>query len=370
MLLRVAIRFPIRGERRAALGSFSRLLQRRAHRTVCGSMSLDHRGHVNFQNPLQLLMKTRLSNRSVPALCLLMAIGVSGCADGPAQRVAAEMSSTEGDDAQYAIATRNDRIGRIVVPVTINNQPDFHLMLDTGATHSVLTSKAAARLGLDVNDATVSEVQGVAGKINAHVVSIDQLQTGALKLRNLHVPIIDGPVVAELDGILGADGMSDKVITADFVHDRIHVGNASSLPANSLYAVIKFTLVSHRLVVADGVVGHIPVRVVIDTGGTQTLGNMSLLEALVRARRDKIGMESSVIDITDNQKLGRLLLVPELKIGPANITNAAILFSDFSVFNVWNLDKRPTLLIGMDVLGQLSELSINYKRQELLVRVR
>jgi len=295
---------------------------------------------------------------------------LSACTHAPAHRVAAEISSLPDDGARYAIATRSDRIGRIVVPVTINNQPDFHLMLDTGATHSVLTSKAAARLGLDLDKASMSEVQGVSGRINAHIVNVDQLQTGTLKLRNLRVPVIDGSVVAELDGILGADGMGDKTITADFIHDRIRVGDASSQPANSLYSVIKFTLVSHRLVVAEGMVGHIPVRVVIDTGGTQTLGNLPLLEALVHARKDRVGIESGVIDITDNQKNGRLIMVPELKIGPANISNPVILFSDFTVFNVWNLDKRPTLLMGMDVLGQLGELSINYKRQELQVRAR
>ncbi|MES1195906.1 MAG: retropepsin-like aspartic protease [Steroidobacter sp.] len=314
-------------------------------------------------------MSDTLQNRVVPILFLLVVMGLGACTDAP-KRVAAEISSAPGSEAQYAIATRNDRIGRIVVPVTINNQPDFHLMLDTGATHSVLTSRAAARLGLDVSQARVSEVQGVSGKVNARIVNVDQLQAGTLTLRNLHVPIIDGSVVSELDGILGADGMDSKVITADFVHDRIRVADASSLPANSLYAVIKFALVSHRLVVADGMVGHIPVRVVIDTGGTQTLGNLPLLEALARARRDQNEMESGVIDITDNQKNGRLLLVPDLKIGPANITNAAILFSDFTVFKIWNLDKKPTLLMGMDVLGQLGELSINYKRQELQVRAR
>lgn len=323
-----------------------------------------------FQYTLQSFMCNAFQHHIKSAFYLLMITMLGGCTDSPTHRVAAEISAPPDDNAQYAVATRNDRIGRIVVPVTINNQPDFHLMLDTGATHSVLTSKAAARLGLDITQATVSEVQGVSGRASARIVCIDQLQAGTLKLRNLHVPIIDGSVVSELDGILGADGMDDKVITADFVHDRIRVGDASSMPANSLYAVIKFALVSHRLVVADGMVGRIPVRVVIDTGGTQTLGNLPLLEALVRARRDQIGMESGVIDITDSQKNGRLILVPELKIGPANISNAAILFSDFTVFKVWNLDKRPTLLMGMDVLGQLGELSINYKRQELQVRAR
>ena len=321
-----------------------------------------------FQYTVQSFMSN--VSRICVICCLLAAIPLCACTSGSPQRVAAEISSLPDDNAQYAIATRNDRIGRIVVPVTINNQPDFHMMLDTGATHSVLTSKAAARLGLDISQATTSEVQGVTGRAEARIVSIDQLQAGSLRLRNLHVPIIDGSVVSELDGILGADGMDDKVVTADFVHDRIRVSDASSLPSNGLYAVIKFALVSHRLVVADGMVGRIPVRVVIDTGGTQTLGNLPLLDALVRARKDQIGMESGVIDVTDSQKNGRLILVPELKIGPANISNAAVLFSDFNVFKVWNLDKRPTLLMGMDVLGQLGELSINYKRQELQVLAR
>jgi len=199
---------------------------------------------------------------------------------------------------------------------------------------------------------------------------IDRLQAGTLSLRDLRVPIIDGAVVSGLDGILGAEGMDSKVISADFIHDRIRVSDAVSLPSNVLYTVIRFSLVSRRLVVVDGMVGRVPVRAVIDTGGNQTIGNMALLEALVRQHKDQIGMDSGVVDITNITRTGRLLLVPEIKLGPANITNAAVLFNDFNVFNVWNLDKRPTLLIGMDVLGQLGELSINYRRQELQVKSR
>jgi len=276
----------------------------------------------------------------------------------------------EENEAQYAIATRDGHIGRIVVPVTINGQGVFHMMLDTGATHSVLTPQAVSRLGLDLTQATQLEVQGVSGRINAPVMKIDEMQAGTLKLKDLSVPVIDGAVVAGLDGILGVEGMNNKAISADFVRDRIRIADGSSLPATSLFAVIKFALVSRRLVVVDGMVGHIPVRAVIDTGGTQTLGNLALLKAIQKQHKDRFSQDSGVIDITDSTQNGRLVLVPSVKLGPADITNAAILFSDFSVFDVWDLNKKPTLLVGMDVLGQLGELSINYRRLELQVRAK
>jgi len=199
----------------------------------------------------------------------LMALLSAACtttASGVAAEVAVPIPSDE-NDAQYAIATRDGRIGRIVVPVTINGQGTFHLMLDTGATHSVLTSSAVSRLGLDITQARSSEVQGVSGRIVAPIMRIDEMQAGALKLKGLNVPVIDGSVVEGLDGILGVDGMSNKAISADFVRDRISIAEGSSLPATSWYAVIKFALVSKLLVVVDGSVGHIPVRAIIDTGG-------------------------------------------------------------------------------------------------------
>lgn len=305
-------------------------------------------------------------------LCCLTLTVISGC-EAIDHRIAAEVAvPVDGgvDEAQYAISTREGRIGRIVIPVSINGQPNFRLMLDTGATHSVLTPNAVSKLGLDVSQADVSEVQGVTGRLRAPVVNLKQLQAGTLKLKDLRVPVIDGAVVAGLDGILGVEGLDSKVVSADFRHDRIRLADASSMPATNMYATVKFALVSHRLVVVDGMLGKIPVRAVIDTGGNQTLGNLALLQELQKAKKDSVSMDSGVIDITNATQNGKLLLVPELKIGAASVTNCAILFSDFTVFNVWNMEKRPTLLIGMDVLGQLGELTINYRRQELQVRAR
>ena len=100
------------------------------------------------------------------ALMALLSAACSTTASSIAAEAAVPVPSDE-NDAQYAIATRDGRIGRIVVPVTINGQGTFHMMLDTGATHSVLTSSALSRLGLDITQAKSLEVQGVSGRVTA-----------------------------------------------------------------------------------------------------------------------------------------------------------------------------------------------------------
>jgi hypothetical protein len=52
------------------------------------------------------------------------------------------------------------------------------------------------------------------------------------------------------------------------------------------------------------------------------------------------------------------------------VRNASILFSDLYIFEHWKLESQPALLIGMDVLGVLDTLVIDYRRRELQIRTR
>ena len=44
-------------------------------------------------------------------------------------------------------------------------------------------------------------------------------------------------------------------------------------------------------------------------------------------------------------------------------------FADFEIFKYWHLTEEPAMLIGMDVLGLLDTLIIDYRRRELQVRL-
>ena len=56
--------------------------------------------------------------------------------------------------------------------------------------------------------------------------------------------------------------------------------------------------------------------------------------------------------------------------GKATITGARVTFTDTAIFEHWELTKEPAVLLGMDVLGTLDVLIIDYKTKELHVRFR
>jgi hypothetical protein len=66
-------------------------------------------------------------------------------------------------------------------------------------------------------------------------------------------------------------------------------------------------------------------------------------------------------DITD----GEVQEIREATIGDLTLSNLEVIFADFHVFKLWGLDKAPALLIGMDMLGVLERLVIDYRRNEV-----
>ncbi len=56
--------------------------------------------------------------------------------------------------------------------------------------------------------------------------------------------------------------------------------------------------------------------------------------------------------------------------GDLVVRRAEIRFADLHIFEYWRLRSRPALLLGMDVLGALDALVIDYRRKELQVRTR
>ena len=44
-------------------------------------------------------------------------------------------------------------------------------------------------------------------------------------------------------------------------------------------------------------------------------------------------------------------------------------FADFEIFKHWKMTEEPAMLIGMDVLGLLDTLIIDYRRKELQVKL-
>jgi hypothetical protein len=46
-----------------------------------------------------------------------------------------------------------------------------------------------------------------------------------------------------------------------------------------------------------------------------------------------------------------------------------VIVSDVAIFDLWDMAKRPAMLLGMDVLTQLDTLVIDYRRREMQIKL-
>ncbi|HKC17222.1 MAG TPA: aspartyl protease family protein [Steroidobacteraceae bacterium] len=273
------------------------------------------------------------------------------------------------DESQFAIATRLDRAGRIVVPVYIDEHGPYRFLLDTGATHSAVSDRLVEELHLTTDSGPALVVHGVTGLVSTQACSFETLRFGSISFARPRLPVLGGLVLEGLDGILGMDHLANKRITADFIHDRVTVSESRGQHAGLHDLVLAARTVSGLLLVVDGHADKSVVTAVIDTGASHTLGNLALYAALTRRSQD-LGASptADVIDATQTIEIGNVRIVSPIELGPIRVTDTAVTFGDFQVFSFWGLQDRPALLLGMDVLGTLKELTIDYRRHEVLFR--
>jgi predicted aspartyl protease len=272
-------------------------------------------------------------------------------------------------ESQFAIATRLDRAGRIIVPVYIDDHGPYRFLLDTGATHSAVSDRLVAELHLTTDSGPALVVHGVTGLVSTQACSFETLRFGSITYAHPRLPVLGGFVLEGLDGILGMDHLTNKRITADFVHDRVTVGESTGRHAGLHDLVLAARTVSGLLLEVDGVADRSAVTAVIDTGASHTLGNLALYTALTRRSRNPAAPATAdVIDATQTTESGNVRVVSPIVLGQISVTDTAVTFGDFQVFGFWGLQDRPALLLGMDVLGTLKELTIDYRRHEVLFR--
>jgi hypothetical protein len=278
-------------------------------------------------------------------------------------------------EPRYVSPTRRDQIGRIWAPVYINGQGPFRLVLDSGATASEITAQVASALRLTPDTAHQVLLRGVIGSATVPVVQVQSLTVGDLSFGHLRMPIVPD-ALGGADGILGTDGMANRRILIDFNHDRITIARSHDEPAPAGYVTIRFQLMRKELLVADAWIGNIRAKAIIDTGGQATIGNLALREALERRRAQLRATEATIEDVTrakqvanDDMEAPPIVLGSGFETSSVRITNDQLAFGDMHIFEHWHMTDEPAMLIGMDTLGRLGILIIDYRRHELQLQL-
>jgi hypothetical protein len=279
----------------------------------------------------------------------------------PVQAPSVDVTAVE-DGPEFATPTTLDQIGRIVAPVMINGRGPFKLMVDTGANRSLITTTVADALGIDYLSAPLVTMNGVTGSAQVPAVGIERLEAGELVLEGLQVPVLPPHLVGNADGILGIAGLREQRLVVDFDRDRVTISR-SKLWETSLLRIDAHR-VAGGLLAVKGRVGRIKVVAIMDTGGQITLGNRALQEAL----RSEAKHQTEVLGTTEAVIMGDTARVPDIRFGEVSIRRVRVTFGDFHIFDVWDLNDEPALIIGMDVLGAMGAFMIDFRLAEIHLR--
>jgi predicted aspartyl protease len=300
---------------------------------------------------------------------LLAGVGVAALAEPaapgpPSSELPPSPTLNREQSLLFALPTTRDHIGRVVVPATVNGKGPFRFIVDTGATHSTITPDLARALGLKPAEIPTVVLDGITGTTQVSAVTLDRLQTGDLIIDRLLVPVVWGPIMAGADGIFGAAGLTEKSLSVDFQRNRVEISGGVQAAVRAQALRIHATRITHGLMVLAIQIGGVHALAVIDTGSERTLGNLALRDALNQRRRPgTVAKVTSVYGATAQVEPGEIWRAPTIIIDSLRINDVEVVYGDFHVFKVWDMQDKPTLIIGMDVLGTVGSLGIDFKNQ-------
>jgi aspartyl protease family protein len=120
-------------------------------------------------------------------------------------------------DSGVAIPVR--RIGQLyVVPVELNGAKTAHLILDTGASHTILSQELVRDLALMPSDFRPGLVvlKTAGGSVDAQVVRIDSMKIATAEVKNSSAAVHTVPDFPPgIDGLLGLSFLHQFEVTLD-----------------------------------------------------------------------------------------------------------------------------------------------------------
>ncbi|MEO8224184.1 MAG: aspartyl protease family protein [Gammaproteobacteria bacterium] len=303
-----------------------------------------------------------LALRGAGLLLAAAAVGAQTLEEQSLEEQSLEEVVVSTTEPRYVAPTRRDRIGRIWAPVYLNGQGPFRLVLDTGANRSAVIPRVADALGESARTSRTVRVRGVTGTAMAPLIRVDRMDIGDLLLEPVLLPVVPD-VFGGADGVLGSEGLQDKRVVIDFKHDSITVRRSRREKPGDGFQTSRITFLREGLPAIEVLIGRVRTTAIIDTGAPDSLGNMALLAALRKESRDDPTTE--IVGVTLDVEQGSRIPMPTIYLQGVKVRGAVLTFGDVHIFRHWGMTREPTIMLGMDVLGVLDQIIIDYRTREL-----
>ncbi len=262
-------------------------------------------------------------------------------------------------------------LNRLTVPVLVNGQGPFDFLVDSAAERSVLSTELARRLKL--RSGRLARMHGIGGVESVETVQLGELTVGRMRSTGLE-PLTLPWRRLETDGVLGLDVLQDRCVVLDFNGRTLTVTSSrwERPGADAARSEATVTGLSRlgRLTFVDCFVDGTRVHAFVDSGAQWSVGNEALAVA-IKAFRPVSGEQSAPIPLlgaTGQTAMARMGRAGTFTLGPVRFTSIEMMFSNLHVFDVWELQDRPALLVGVDLLQLFQTVELDFGSSQLRVR--
>jgi predicted aspartyl protease len=293
-------------------------------------------------------------------------LGVAGASFLPATfahaQAAPSAPAEPQDTSPTQVETSSGRYEHMVLPVSINGQGPFRFMIDTGANVSCISQKLAEQLSLEA--ASPARVHTVVGVRSRPRVMIPHLEIGGRVRRTVRAPALSFRGT-DVDGVLGVDWLRGQRLVLDFKSQNLEITRSREERAEEGRVIVPARRRSGQLTIVDADMRGKRISAMIDSGSQVTVCNAAmrrLVENEQPGRAEDLGQRVRLEAITGESFYGDMLYLPFVRLGGLQLGNVPVVHADLHVFDLWDLNKAPALVIGMDLLTQFDAVALDYGR--------
>lgn len=286
-----------------------------------------------------------------------------------AARLSAETPTAPVSDVPpvaSTVETGSDLANRMTVPVTINGQGPFQFVIDTGADRTVISRELAEQLALPRSG--TAKLHAMGGSAEVNIVKIDRVQVSTNVARRVKAAALPRRFIGA-DGLIGIDSLKGQRIVIDFPAGTMTLQASDTpedvLPEGSDLIVVTARTRLGQLVLADADANGQKVWVIVDTGAQNSVGNSKLRKLMVERNPTTPVKPIEMIDVLGKSTPADYTIVNKLRIGGVMLGNAALAFADAHPFKVFELEKKPSMLLGMESLRAFQRVSVDFASRKI-----
>jgi hypothetical protein len=276
-------------------------------------------------------------------------------------------------DRNVVLETAFDHAQRLTVPVFLNGKGPFDFVVDTGSNRCVVCAEVADYCRLP--EVGVAPVHGILSAEPATLVKVDRVRVGQVASAGLRMPKVLRSRVGA-DGILGLDMLHGRRIVLGFQTQTFSIeasnegpyletGRNSRIGAPDRPISVPARFQAGQLVIIDAEAVGQGVTAFLDSGSQVTVANQAMRRAVLAARPDLARglIHSELISATGQRAPADFGQLPGLRLGGVRIDSPLVGFADLHIFDLWDLQNRPTLLVGVDTLRRFEKVAFDFSRK-------